>query len=281
MTHLALAQLRPVPLDADENRARTVACGREAFGQGADILVLPEMVVPGYVTDRAGLSRVAEPLAGPTLEAWSALARESGGYIVGGFCESDGELLYNSALAVGPEGVLLHYRKLHLFDREKRVFAPGNLGLPVADTRHGRIGLCVCYDLRFVEVMRVLALRGADLVCVPTAWVTGFDQLRWDAEGMAPQAAGAVLQANLNQVFVACASQVGHNDEYAFLGSSVLADPSGSRVAGPLSGTQEALIVAEMDPDAIRRARHRGGEIWPRKDRRTDVYGVWNEGKVW
>ena len=112
-------------------------------------------------------------------------------------------------MVVGPDGVELHYRKLHLFDTEKQAFAPGDLGLPVVELGFGVVGLCVCYDLRFVETARALALQGAELILVPTAWLTGFDQVRWRDDGLAPQAQGAVLQANLNQSFIACASQAG------------------------------------------------------------------------
>ena len=110
-------------------------------------------------------------------------------------------------------GWLLHYRKVHLFAEEKVAFRAGNLGFPVVPTRFGNIGVCVCSDLRFVEVVRLMALRGADLICVPTAWLPGFDNERWDEHGMCPQANGAVLQANLSQVYIACASQAGLHGE--------------------------------------------------------------------
>lgn len=271
---VALAQITSRPYEADENRELTLDTARQAFGRGAQLVVLPELIVPSYAADRERLAAVAEPLDGPSTRAWRELAAEAGGWIAGGFCERDGDLLYNTAVVVGPDGVELHYRKLHLFREEKNAFAPGDLGLPVATLPFGRVGLCVCYDLRFVETVRLLALGGAELICVPTAWVTGFDAERWDDRGLAPQAHGALLQANLSQVFIACASQVGVVGELEFLGSSLIADPMGKLAAGPLSGTETALEVAEIDLEAVERALVRDPLIRPREDRRTDVYDL-------
>jgi predicted amidohydrolase len=273
---VALAQIKGAPYAADDNRARTVEVAERAFGDGADIVVLPELIVSGYVIgDR--LREIAEPVDGPTLAAWSEVARSAGGCVVGGFCERHDRALYNTAVAVGPQGMLLHYRKVHLFGAEKNVFAPGDLGLPVGETHVGTIGVCVCYDLRFVEVVRLFALRDVQLVCVPTAWVPGFDAERWDDDGMCPQAHGAVLQANLNQVFVACASQRGLVAGVDFLGSSVLADPFGKRVLGPLRGEEE-VAAADIDLDDTARAQVRAPLVSPRADRRTDLYGLWSAG---
>jgi N-carbamoylputrescine amidase len=177
-------------------------------------------------------------------------------------------------VVVGPDGMALHYRKLHLFRDEKGAFAPGDLGLPVAELPFGRVGLCVCYDLRFVETVRVLALSGAELICVPTAWVTGFDKERWDERGLAPQAHGALLQANLSQVFIACASQVGNVNGLELLGSSVICDPFGKLVAGPLSGAEPGIELARIELDSVEHAQVRDPLIRPREDRRTDVYAL-------
>jgi N-carbamoylputrescine amidase len=277
---IGLVQLGTEPLEVEKNRLATVEAAQRAFAAGADIVVLPEMSVPGYVVDAGALGSIAESLAGPSTSEWRRVAAEHDGYIAGGFCERDGDALYNTAVVVGPDGVLLHYRKLHLFAGEKSAFRPGNLGLPVGRTRFGTIGLCVCYDLRFVEVARILALRGAEVLCVPTAWLAGFDAERWDERRMCPQAHGAVLQANLNQAFIVCASQVGIHGDFEFLGSSVIADPYGKVVSGPLSGTADDVVVAEIDISATTHAQVRAPLIRPRDDRRTDVYGLWNEGEV-
>jgi predicted amidohydrolase len=271
---VGLAQISAEPYEVESNRRVCESTLNRMFDQGAELIVLPELIVSGYATDPRRLALIAEPVPGPTTEAWERIARARDGYIVGGLCEADGERLYNSAVVIGPDGVIGHYRKAHLFAGEKRTFAPGDLGFPVIETRFGTIGLCVCYDLRFVEVVRLLALRGADLICVPTAWLPGFDNRRLDAEGMSPQGRGAEVQANLNQVFIAAASQVGTVGDLDFLGTSILVDPLGNRVIGPMSGSEQEVGVASIDLTLARAAQARGEMITPRADRRTDVYGI-------
>ena len=269
---LALAQITGAPYEPERNRELAASSISSAFERGAQLVVLPELIVPGYVSDAGRLAALAEPLDGPTTRAWQELARAGGGWIAGGFCEEAGGRLYNTAVIVGAEGVAVHYRKLHPFRSEKHAFAPGDLGLPVAELPFGRVGLCVCYDLRFVEVVRLLALQGAELICVPTAWVAGFDTERWDERGLAPQAHGALLQANLNQVFIACASQAGPGEDVEFLGSSLVADPFGKAALGPLSGSEPGLEVVTVDLSQAEAAQVRDPLIRPREDRRTDVY---------
>ena len=280
MTRIGLAQILGRPGDAEANRKASTDAVATLFEQGADIVVVPELAVPWYSTRREALEPLAETLDGPTVTAWQRQAARHGGLVVGGFCERSGDAVYNTAVAVGADGVIAHYRKLHLFDVEKHCFAPGDAGLTVADTAYGRIGLCICYDLRFVEVVRVLALRGADLICVPTAWIRGFDRRQYAEGELIPHAEGALVQANLSQVFIACASQVGTGDGAEFLGSSVLADPYGRIAAGPLSTVREQLEVADVDLAEAKRAQARSELIRPRADRRTDVYGVLHEGEA-
>jgi predicted amidohydrolase len=199
---------------------------------------------------------------------------------VGGFCELAGDALFNTAVAVDGEGVLLHYRKLHLFAAEKECFTPGDLGLPVATSRWGKLAVCVCYDLRFVETARALSLQGSELICVPTAWVAGFDSERWDEQGYCPQARNVLVQSNLDQVYIACASQAGPTGDYEFLGSSLVSDPYGKAALGPLAGSQHELATIEIELDAVQRAQDRDLLINPRRDRRTDVYGLAVSGTV-
>ena len=279
MTRIGLAQILSRPGAAEANRKASADAAASLFEQGANIVVVPEMAAPWYTTDRGALEPLAETLDGPTVAAWQEQAARHGGLVVGGLCERSGDAIYNTAVAVGSDGVVAHYRKLHLFDVEKHCFTPGDAGLTVAETSFGTIGLCICYDLRFVEVVRVLALRGADLICVPTAWIRGFDRRQYREGDLIPHAEGALVQANLSQVFIACASQVGDGDGAEFLGSSVLADPYGRIAAGPLSTVREQLEVVDIDLAEARRAQARSELIQPRADRRTDIYGILHEGE--
>ena len=271
---VALAQITGEPYEAARNREASVSIARGAFARGADIVLLPELLIPGYVTDAPRLESIAERLDGPTVSAWRDVAAESGGYVCGGLCEIDDGRLFNTAVLVGPGGVVAHYRKLHLFSEEKRCYAPGDLGLSIVDLDFGRVGLCICYDLRFVETLRALSLQGAELALVPTAWVAGFDRVKWEPDGLAPQARGVILQANLDQVFVACASQAGERGGHEFLGSSIVVDPRGRLLAGPLPGSEEATEIVSIDLAEVEAAMERTVLITPRADRRTDVYGL-------
>lgn len=270
----AAVQFGAEPHAVGRNRARAAEAIRAAAAAGARLIVLPELCASGYVLDPDGLAGLAEPADGPTVRGWADLADELGVFVVGGWCERDGDRIYNAAALVGPRGVTGLYRKLHLFDREKDVFAPGDHGLPVVETAIGRIGLCVCYDLRFVEVARALALAGADVIAVPTAWVGGFDRNARDAMGCIGQARGAVVQANLNQVAMVCASQAGARPDIRFLGSSLIVDAQGEVLAGPMGEDEDGTIRAGLSLSAIRAAQLRGPRIRPREDRRRDVYGV-------
>ena len=265
--------------DHEATRQLTLEAAGTLFEGGAQLVVLPELIVPGYRLDAEFQRHGSEPLDGPTIQAWQELAAATGGYMAGGFCERDGERLYNAAVLVGPGAVLLHYRKLHTFSREREMFAPGDRGLPVARLPFGVVGLCICYDLRFVETARILALAGAELICVPTAWVAGFDQLRWDRDGFCPQARGAQVQANLDQVYIACASQAGDAWGQQFLGSSIICDPYGGNPVGPLPGDRDELALATIDLDAVGQAQARGDLINPRADRRSDVYELTVNGR--
>ena len=271
---LAICQTSGEPYDADAARLRSIRAATAAFDRGAELVLLPELSVPGYGTDPERMRELAEPLDGHTVEVWTDLARRYAGYIAGGFCERDGDEIYNTAVVVNGDGVALTYRKLHLFADENDVFSPGNLGLPVYTTPWGRIGVCVCYDLRFVEVVRILALRGAELILVPTAWVPGFDKQLWDENGLASQAHAAIVQANLSQVFIACASSAGSFGGNVLLGSSLVVDPLGHIICGPLSGDSDGAATVDVDLDAGLAAQQRGGSITPRRDRRTDLYAL-------
>jgi predicted amidohydrolase len=270
---VAVAQLRAAPLDVAANIARAVAAIGAA--SDADIVVLPELMSTGYLLDAARIGPLAEPAdgTGPVLSAWRAAARRHDVAVVGGFAEADGGRLYNAAAIIDRRGEMVgHYRKLHLFAGERNVFSPGDRGLPVVELDGVTLGVLICYDLRFPEALRVLALQGAELVAVPTAWVRGFDR-RVGAE-RSGQLDGVIVQANLNQVFVACADQVGTSEAFEFLGGSLVVSPYGESLVGPLSNDAEQTVSVAVDLDEAQHARERGEGISPRRDRRTDVYGA-------
>jgi len=273
---LGLAQIECSTLDVAVNVARTTEAIAAAAAAGAEIVVLPELVASGYVLDRSALIEVAESvdMPGPGLAAWSRCAKRHGVTVVGGFPEYAGGRLYNSAIVIGPDGQTAGlYRKLHLFGAERGIFTPGDTGLPIIDIGGLRLGVLICYDLRFPEALRILALRGADVVAVPTAWVAGFDAAAPAViEPRIGQIDAAMVQANLNGVFVGCADQVGATNEHTFLGRSLLADPFGRAVIEPLDARRPDIAVARIDLATVAAAKDRGSGIRPLEDRRTDVY---------
>ncbi|MFZ0041831.1 MAG: nitrilase-related carbon-nitrogen hydrolase [Solirubrobacteraceae bacterium] len=273
---LAVAQIEAVPLDLEANLRLTSEAVQAAAGRGADLVVLPELVASGYVLDDPAIRDLAEPGdgSGRALGSWSALAQRLGVAIIGGYPELAGARLFNSVAVIDRTGTLRGgYRKLHLFRGEKQRFEPGDLGLPVFELDGVRVGVIVCYDLRFPETIRLLAIEsGAELIAVPTAWVVGFDPSATPADARISQVEGAIVQANLNQVFVACADLCGSGTGATFLGRSLIASPYGESLVGPLSAADPAVAVAEIDLSEVRGAQDRGGGISPRADRRTDVY---------
>lgn len=267
---VAVAQTVPEFGAVDRNRARTVDVVREH--DRASLVVLPELVTTGYVFEsRAELESLAEPRDGETARAWERVAAETDTWIVGGFAEAAEDAFYNSALVVSPDGTEGCYRKVHLWDREKEWFEPGE-SAPTFDAPFGRLGVQICNDLWFGELTVAQALAGVDLVAVPTNWVPG------SSEGARP--AGwtmgvhqSVAHANANRVFVACADRAGTERGIPFEGQSVVVGPDGVPLAGPAPIAGERVLEATCD---LERARTKA--LTPRDDaladRRPDVYDL-------
>ncbi|MFI5943210.1 nitrilase family protein [Streptomyces uncialis] len=229
----------------EENRARIRAAVEDAAAQGAGIVVLPELANCGYVfEDAAELHALAEPLDGPTVREWTELAARLRLVIAGGFAErGDDGRTYNSAVLVDETGPRAAYRKAHLWNGEKTWgFTPGSQRPPVVDTRHGRIGLMVCYDLEFPEWVRLAALDGADLLCGPVNW-----PLYPRPEGERPgEIVRVQADAAVNRMFVAVADRVGTERGQDWLGGSTVVDADGYPVTASRLG-QEAVLTATVD----------------------------------
>ncbi|MGC9312845.1 MAG: nitrilase-related carbon-nitrogen hydrolase, partial [Sediminispirochaetaceae bacterium] len=137
-------QFAPVFGDVEKNRARII----DAVGQSdAELLVIPELATSGYFfSSTSQVERMAEPIPGPTTDALAEAASRTGCTIVTGLPERDGDTLYNSAVAVGPDGIIGSYRKIHLFSEEKIHFSPGNDGFLLFELNGIRVGVLVCFD---------------------------------------------------------------------------------------------------------------------------------------
>ncbi len=227
---VACRQLAPTVGDVAGNRRLTRDAIREAVGAGARLVVLPELATSGYVFESPAEARAcAEPPTGPSLQGWAEEAARGDAVVIGGFCElgEDGNL-YNSAAVVDTTGVLGVYRKVHLWDREKLFFEPGRDCAPVLDTRAGRIGVAVCYDLYFPEMMRSLALGGAELVALPA----NLPRLPRPEE-RPMEVTLAMATAHLNHLVFALCDRCGPERGVEWVGASVICDADGWPVAGP------------------------------------------------
>lgn len=268
---VACIQMEPVVGDKDRNLARSLEMIDEAAGQGARLIVLPELANSGYVfTSRDEAIALAEEIpSGPTTTAWAAAAARHGAWIVAGIAEKAGDRLYNSSVLIGPEGVIGTFRKVHLWNEENLFFEPGDLGFPVFHTPIGRLGMLICYDSWFPEAYRLCALQGADIVCVPTNWVPipGQDP---DREAMANIL--CMGSAHSNSVFVAAANRVGTERGQPFIGQSLIVSYTGWPVAGPASATTEEILYANLNLADARRKRNWNEYNQPLRDRRADVY---------
>lgn len=271
---LALAQEEPILRDVDAALARIGALAGDAAAAGADLLILPEMFLTGYAIGADDVARLAQPTAGRTAgqpnaaELVGATARTHGLAVVYGFPErcADGRVR-NSASFVGEDGrVLATYRKLHRYgDVDATQFAAGSEPPPVVRWRGWGIGLGICYDVEFPEFVRMSALAGADLVCVPTANMSGFERV---SRVLVP------ARAYENQLYVAYANYVGADDSFTYNGTSVVAGPDGGLLVEG-SGSDAALLYADVHTSAVAEARAGGSYL---ADRRPDVYGPADAG---
>jgi len=235
---------------------------------GADLVVLPELCNSGYNFQSAEQAwQASEEIGNSTFVAYLAsLCQDHGFHIVSGFDERAGDRLYNSALLVGPQGYVGRYRKLHLFMNEKDFFEPGDGGLPVFDIGACRLGMLVCFDWIFPEAWRVLALKGADVICHPSNLVL---------PGLAQRA--VPIRALTNRVYVVTANRIGTEDDLTFTGMSTIASPNGD-ILTQASPTEEVVSVVEVDVSLAR-----DKSITPRNDlfadRRPDAYHAVLEGR--
>jgi predicted amidohydrolase len=228
-----------------ETAERLVA---QAAATGADVVVLPEKWTA--IGGAAVLHAIAEPLeGGESVTAMAGWARRHGITLVGGSIterREGREKLSNTSLVFDPEGELVAvYRKIHLFDvevggvvyRESEAEEPGEEPV-VAEVEDWRIGLSVCYDVRFPELYRILALDGAELVTVPAHFTTPTGKDHWHV----------LLRARAieNQLYVAAAAQVGETlPRKPAYGRSLIADPWGVVIAQ--APDEETVIFAELD----------------------------------
>jgi predicted amidohydrolase len=256
--------------DVDRNLETADRLVRLAAGRGAELVVLPEVWT--VIGTREHLRAGAQTLDGPAMEWARRIAAELGiDLVAGSFYENTGddELGANTSAHISPDGELRAvYRKIHLFDveidgmvhAESRAFAAGEeIVTSEADDGTG-LGLTVCFDLRFPELYRILALRGADVFTVPSAFTLPTTRDHWEI----------LLRARAveNQCYVVAPNQIGeHPGGTRSGGRSMIVDPWGTVLA--CAPDSETAIVADLDPGRLRAVRERLPTL---ARRRPEVY---------
>ena len=259
------------PVGASWHDAVTMAerWARRAQQDGVDLLVFPESLMTRYEVDRHAFFDAAQPIDGPYCQVMNGIAREFRLWIV--YSVNEANPLghpFNTVILADDKGVCrASYRKTHLFDtdftRESDRMAAGGAIPSAVDTPFGRIGLSICYDLRFPEVARHLALQDARLLIVPAAWVDG----RLKAEQWRTLLAARAIE---NEVFVAGVSRV----DSSYIGQSALFGPDGTlRAAG---GVTEDLVCTRIDLTEVDRVRAAMPVL---SHRRPELYGSLSHDK--
>lgn len=276
---LALAQISSSP-DRQRNIDRVLQAMDDAGAAGADLVVFPEVVLDRFFPAQRReacplpVDDFAETIPGPTTELLQAKAKEHGLVTVFNLYERDGDKRYDSSPVIDADGTLLGVtRMLHICDyegfHEQDYYDQGPVsseqtGVPVYDTAAGKIGVAICYDRHYPEVMRGLALAGADLVVVPQAGTLG----EWPEGLFEGELQVAAFQ---NGYFAALSNRVGVEDTLTFAGESFVVDPQG-HVLTRGKKLEEDLVVIDLD---LSQAADAVGRKLFRRDRRPELYGAW------
>lgn len=273
----------PCTADPAENLEKTLLLVEKAARRGAQIICTQELFRSQYFCQAEDhrYFKLAEPIPGPSTQAFQRAAKKHGVVIVASLFEKRAPGLYhNTAVVIDADGSLLgRYRKMHIPDDplfyEKFYFTPGDLGFRAWDTRYGRIGVLVCWDQWYPEAARLTALSGAQILFYPTA--IGWHPSEKAEHGVHQQNSWETIQrshAIANGCYVAAVNRVGHEtpvggDGIEFWGSSFVAGTSG-QILAKASVDQEEVLTCTIDLDLVNVTRTH----WPfLRDRRIDAYG--------
>ncbi len=238
-----------------------------AADEGARIITLPQLFntrwFPSAISEKN--FSLAETETGPAISSLRELASRKEAVLIASIFEKDGEDYFNTAFVIGVKGEIIgKYRKVHVPQiplwEEKAYFKPGNLGFPVFDTPFCRIGVQICWDIFFPEGLRILALKGAQAIFVPTASAFEHSQRKWERAMMAA--------AHSNGVFIVRVNRVGKEERQEFYGKSFCAGPDGEFVHNP-SGPSAGVVLFELDLGEVNRVRSEWVFL---KDRRPEEY---------
>jgi predicted amidohydrolase len=251
-----------------DNVSNVVSILRTGARSGVKLLVFPECILTGYVyKSRREVQEAALDIEGPELAVLIRTCAELEVHAVVGFLERGDGHIYNSAALIGPAGLIGVYRKRHLpfTSADRFTTRSDDLDLAIYDTPLGRIGLSICYEIRFPEVIRTLALGGADIIALPTAW---------PVESAILADLFTRVRAAENFVYLVVANHCGRERDVEFLGSSQIVTPFGEVAAH--AGSTESCVTASVDVSLARNKRivfsEGDFEVSPWADRRPEAY---------
>ncbi|MFH0766028.1 MAG: nitrilase-related carbon-nitrogen hydrolase [Calditrichota bacterium] len=257
----ACGQMQPVFGDTPRNLDKIAALTETA---GADLIVFPELATSGYefINRREALDLSLDIKDGVEIEGLRQLARDTNCHIVLGLPERSGDRIFNSSVLVESCGEITIYRKIHLFDREKAIFTPGDEVPKVAETALGKIGMMICFDWIFPETARLMAVRGMQILCHPANLVLSFCQRAMFARSVE----NGIFSLTCNRI--GCESRADRT--LAFTGQSQILSPRGEMLA-QASPSAEEIIKTEFKPvDADNKRFTDANDII--RDRRPEFY---------
>ncbi|MDU3131854.1 MAG: nitrilase-related carbon-nitrogen hydrolase, partial [Bradyrhizobium sp.] len=256
---VATVQFEPTLAEKERNIESLLALCEQAASSGAKLIVTPEMGTTGYCWyDRAEVAPFVEKVPGATTHRFEALAKRHGCYVVIGMPEvDDDDIYYNSAVLIGPDGVIGRHRKTHPYISEPKWAAAGDLHNQVFETPIGRIALLICMDIHFVETARLMALGGADIICHVSNWLA--------ERTPAPY---WISRAFENSCYVVESNRWGLERTVQFSGGSCVIAPDGTLAAVIDKG--DGVAFAEVDLAAARARRVLGEPVFAQ--RRPELY---------
>ena len=266
----------PLGGSREENVARVTTHVEEAARRGAQVILPPELFEGPYFCrhEKDTFFDWSRPLEGnATIAHFAKIAARTGAVIPISFFERAGQAHYNTIAILDADGAMLGiYRKSHIPDgpgyEEKFYFRPGDTGFKVWSTKHGAIGVGICWDQWFPECARAMALMGAEVLFYPTA--IGSEPHEPDLDTKDPWQRAMIGHAISNVIPVVAANRIGTEEGQTFYGSSFIANPRGDKVA-EMGRDDEGCILHTFDLAAIRRTRAAWGFF---RDRRPELYGV-------
>lgn len=257
---LAIHQMNSVDRSIAENTALFDQICANAKAGGADLIIFPEMALSGYNIGADRIWQLAQSRNGAMVQGLQNMAARHDIGVLCGFPEADGEQVFNSAAFIDSSGAVLTVcRKAHLFgDVDRAAFSAADTLCPLVQFGDWSIGLAICYDVEFPELVRAYALAGADAVLVPTANMLPYI-------GVATRVVPA--RAEENEIYVAYANRVGVEGMFEYCGLSCITGPDGIDLAR--AGGGEELIFADLSKDHLSQVRKSLSHL---NDRREDLY---------